>query len=83
MGVHPSSEEDERRRTQSTDDFQRDQTRFPNREVPKINPESVAYFSSPENVPRKHHVCHAYHHKLTTKTPRFGTPFCQNPQQNR
>jgi hypothetical protein len=41
----------------------------------------VAHFSSPENWLLIRHVYHANHHKLTTKTPRFGTSFCQNPQQ--
>jgi hypothetical protein len=49
----------------------------------KINPQSVAYFSSSENRLLKHHVHHASHHKLTTKAPRFDTRFCQNPQQKR
>jgi len=36
-----------------------------------------------KNVVPKHHVHHANHHKFTTKTPRFGTRFCQNRQQKR
>jgi hypothetical protein len=63
--------------------FGKEWTVFPKWETLKINPESVAHFSSPENWLLKHHVYHAKHHRLTTKTPRFGTRFCQNPQQKR
>jgi hypothetical protein len=75
-------EEDEAKRTQSVDNSARPDP-FPKLGSPKINPEFVAYFSSAENVPRKHHVYHAYHHKLTIKTPRFDTSFCQNPSKNK
>jgi hypothetical protein len=40
-------------------------------------------FFEPENWLFKHHVYHTKNHKLTTKTPRFGTCFCRNPQQKR
>jgi len=62
--------------------------RVSNRGLPKtgtlkINPKSVAYLSSLKMWLLNHHIHHASHHKLTTKTPRFGTRFCQNPQQKR
>src|SRR5216684_4145217 len=47
----------------------------------KINPESVAYFSSSKNDRQLTTFHHAIHHKLTTKTPRFATKFPQHPPQ--
>ena len=59
--------------------------RVSNRGLPKtgtlkINPKSVAYLSSLKMWLLNHHIHHANHHKFTTKTPCFGTRFCQNPQ---
>jgi hypothetical protein len=34
-----------------------------------------------EKRPSKHHHFTAFHHKLTTKTPRSTRTFSQNPQQ--
>src|SRR6266851_387166 len=49
----------------------------------KINPESVAYFSSSKNDRQLTTFHHAIHHKLTTKTPRFATKFPQHPRKNK
>jgi hypothetical protein len=38
-------------------------------------------FSSRENVVTKHHIYHAIHHDLTTKTPQRARGFSQNPLQ--
>jgi hypothetical protein len=46
---------------------------------PKIIPGPVAYFSSPESYTSPDHVCHAFHHKRTTKTPRLETAFSKTP----
>jgi hypothetical protein len=54
----------------------------PKREVPKINLKSVSHFSRRKTWPLKHHIHHAYHHKLTIKTPRINTHFPQNPSKN-
>jgi hypothetical protein len=48
----------------------------------KINPKSVAHFSEPETWLLNHHVYHAFHHKLTTKTPRFVTDLAKTPSKN-
>jgi hypothetical protein len=49
----------------------------------KINPESLSHCSAVKTDHRTHHVYHASHHKLTSKTPRFAVLFLQNPLQKR
>jgi hypothetical protein len=49
----------------------------------KINLELVSYFLAAKNVQSIHHVCHAFHHMFTTKTPRPAPRFPQNPLQKR
>jgi hypothetical protein len=52
---------------------------FPKRESLKINFKMVAHFSTSKKRPPIHHLYHASHHELTTKTPPLNTHFCQNP----
>jgi hypothetical protein len=53
--------------------------RFPKWKALKINPESVAHFSASKKRPLTDHIYHAYHHKLTIKTPQYVTPFFEKP----
>jgi hypothetical protein len=39
----------------------------------------LSLFSVPKNARPNHHLFHAIHHKLTTKTPRFAHYFSQKP----
>jgi hypothetical protein len=50
----------------------------------KINLEHLSYVRPPQKWLFSVHVCHAFHHKLTIKTPRSTTRFlkipCKTPQ---
>src|ERR1700753_3584436 len=43
--------------------------------------ENFGVFFSNKKRPSTHHVYHAFHHKMTTKTPRSTTTIPQNPLQ--
>jgi hypothetical protein len=47
----------------------------------KINFSTMSYFSEAKNVQFADHVCHTFHHKLTTKTPHTAVAFSQKPLQ--
>jgi hypothetical protein len=48
----------------------------------KIKLKSVSHLRRGEKCPSAHHVCHAFHHKVTTKTPRLRKHFFKKPLQN-
>jgi hypothetical protein len=48
----------------------------------KINPKTLAHFSSRKNTRRNTTFHHAFHHKFTIKTPRQNTRFPKNPSKN-
>jgi hypothetical protein len=47
----------------------------------KNSSKTCPVFCHPENVVSADHVYHAFHHNLTTKTPRSARTFFQKPQQ--
>jgi hypothetical protein len=44
---------------------------------------NLAHFWQPKRSMLKHHIHHAKHHNVTTKTPREKGVFLEKPQQKR